>query len=153
MMSSIYFFSVRERNIPITTFLHSGNFDIILLVDKMEVSGGSAGGKTSRKAITPEVLNNENIVYEERRLSIGDFIWIARSKSRSIELVLPYVVERKRMDDLRSSIIDGRYAEQKMRMKQSGIPNKIYLVEEIANSKSNISGRPADQLHNKGLDR
>ena len=56
------------------------------------------------------------------------------------------------MDDLRSSIIDGRYGEQKQRIKNSGIPNKIYLVEEIG-YKWNVSSRPADQLHHKGLDR
>ena len=30
------------------------------------------------------------------------------------ELVLPYIIERKRMDDLSSSIVDGRFAEQKV---------------------------------------
>ena len=30
------------------------------------------------------------------------------------ELVLDYIIERKRMDDLSSSIIDGRYSEQKV---------------------------------------
>jgi crossover junction endonuclease MUS81 len=30
------------------------------------------------------------------------------------ELVLDYIIERKRMDDLNSSIIDGRFREQKV---------------------------------------
>lgn len=31
-----------------------------------------------------------------------------------MDLVLDYIVERKRMDDFCSSIIDGRYKEQKV---------------------------------------
>lgn len=32
----------------------------------------------------------------------------------SREIVLEYIVERKRMDDLAGSIVDGRYREQKV---------------------------------------
>jgi len=31
-----------------------------------------------------------------------------------VELVLDYIVERKRMDDLADSIVDGRFREQKV---------------------------------------
>lgn len=44
------------------------------------------------------------------------------------ELILPYVVERKRTDDLASSIRDGRYKEQKYRLAQTKL-NVIYLIE------------------------
>ena len=33
------------------------------------------------------------------------------------------------MDDLASSIKDGRFREQKFRLKQTGFKNLIYLVE------------------------
>ena len=46
------------------------------------------------------------------------------------EVVLAYVVERKRLDDLDSSIKDGRFLEQKFRLKRSGIKNAIYVVED-----------------------
>ena len=78
-----------------------------------------------------------------RKLNIGDFIWIAREKvniSHGIvytdvcivspshynyytdqlrapdarEIVLEHIIERKRMDDLASSIIDRRFSEQKV---------------------------------------
>lgn len=53
--------------------------------------------------------------FEVRRLSVGDFLWICRDESnKDNELVLPYIVERKRMDDLASSIKDGRFHEQKV---------------------------------------
>ena len=74
--------------------------------------------------------------YESRKLSIGDFVWIAKDRrggsSRQRELVLPFVVERKRMDDLRSSIMDGRYKEQKQRLSRCGLPRKLYLIENTA---------------------
>ena len=46
------------------------------------------------------------------------------------ELVLPFLVERKRQDDLWASVKDGRYDEQKFRMKNSGLEHLFYLVED-----------------------
>lgn len=43
--------------------------------------------------------------------------------------VLGFVVERKTAEDLAKSIIDGRYAEQKVRLKKSGLSKVTYLVE------------------------
>ena len=43
---------------------------------------------------------------------------------------MDFIVERKRMDDLASSICDGRFREQKHRLKQSGLGHVIYLIEE-----------------------
>lgn len=51
--------------------------------------------------------------FEIRHLKVGDFVWISRHKNGK-ELTLPYVVERKRMDDLGGSIKDGRFHEQKV---------------------------------------
>ena len=52
-------------------------------------------------------------------------------------LVLPYVVERKRIDDLFGSITqkEGRYYEQKQRMVECGIRHKWYLVENFYKAK------------------
>ena len=46
-----------------------------------------------------------------------------------VEYVLDFIVERKTADDLAASIMDGRYDEQKFRLKSCGINNVIYLVE------------------------
>ena len=43
--------------------------------------------------------------------------------------MLDYVVERKRCDDLVSSVRDQRYAAQKYRMRQSRLRNLFYLLE------------------------
>lgn len=67
---------------------------------------------------------------EVRKLNVGDFLWIAQHKSdKTKELVLPYIIERKRLDDLSSSIKDGRFHEQKFRLKKCGIQNVVYLIE------------------------
>lgn len=47
------------------------------------------------------------------------------------ELVLPYVVERKRLDDLAQSIRGTRYHEQKHRLSRCGLPHVIYLAEAL----------------------
>jgi crossover junction endonuclease MUS81 len=57
-------------------------------------------------------LSSLNVVFEMRRLSVGDFAWICRDKNGR-ELMLPYILERKRLDDLSGSIQDGRFHEQK----------------------------------------
>lgn len=41
--------------------------------------------------------------------------------------ILDYVVERKKADDLISSMHDGRYKEQKFRLKNSGFKTIYYL--------------------------
>ncbi|XP_053998116.1 crossover junction endonuclease MUS81 [Hylaeus anthracinus] len=112
-----------QRNI----YLESNKFDIILLVDTQE----TCGVKTkSQHDATKRELSELNTLYEVRHLKVGDFAWIARCRTTKNELVLPYIVERKRIDDLCASITDGRFHEQKFRLKQSGIENLMYIIEE-----------------------
>ena len=130
--------TLQDRHKP-SFFLNPGEFEVILIVDNMEVAGGNQGGKKSRKELTIKELKANGVQFETRHLTIGDFAWIAKEKvaldpSRlrqrtPRELILPYIVERKRMDDLKQSIIDGRYKEQKLRLAQCGLRNIIYLVE------------------------
>ena len=64
------------------------------------------------------------VQFDVRKLNVGDFLWVGREKvcpvpgqlslPRSREVVLEYIVERKRMDDLAGSITDGRFKEQKV---------------------------------------
>lgn len=87
-------------------------------------------------------LKRNKIDFDVRKLHVGDFLWVARERvpscpgqanaPRPRELVLDYVVERKRMDDLCGSIVDGRFREQKFRMKRCGLRNRIYLVEDCS---------------------
>lgn len=77
-----------------------------------------------------------NLKHEYRSLKVGDFTWIAQSKTnKNEELVLPYIIERKRMDDLGASIKDGRFHEQKFRLRRCGLENVIYMVENYGKNK------------------
>lgn len=64
-------------------------------------------------------------------LSLGDILWIYKDPVTNIEYVLDYILERKTLDDLAASIRDGRYREQKYRLKKSGISNVYYLFEGL----------------------
>lgn len=84
---------------------------------------------------TLKALEKRKVNFEVRRLSVGDFLWICRDEfDKDVEMVLPYIVERKRMDDLASSIKDGRFHEQKFRLSDCGLPNRIYMIENRGNN-------------------
>ncbi|XP_047530955.1 crossover junction endonuclease MUS81 [Vanessa atalanta] len=111
--------------------MDAGTFDIILLIDKNETSGFS-------KKNDPTVAQFNkfpDLKHEYRSLKVGDFTWVARHKTSNEELVLPYVVERKRMDDLGASIKDGRFHEQKFRLRKCGLKHVIYMVESYGKNK------------------
>ncbi|KAL6563561.1 Crossover junction endonuclease mus81 [Orobanche gracilis] len=86
-----------------------------------------------------EISNSDRCV---RRLPVGDGIWLARHKYLGSEYVLDFIVERKNVDDLRHSIKDNRYRDQKMRLvgchrrtsDRCGLKKRIYLVEGDPNS-------------------
>lgn len=102
--------------------LKAGEFDIILAMDSRE--------KLDIKNF------DETIKCEIRTLACGDFVWLARPKGinptdRTRDLVLDYVVERKRTDDLWQSKCDGRLEQQKDRLLNSGIRRPVFLIEEF----------------------
>lgn len=68
-------------------------------------------------------------------LPIGDFAWLYDGQ------VLDYIVERKKADDLLSSILDGRYKEQKFRLRHSGFTNIFYLFEGHLKGANTLSER------------
>lgn len=100
--------------------------NIILIIDLREKGANN-------EIIKDEILNlindKNNIKVEERNLSIGDFIWIYKDTKDNEEYIIDYLIERKTLNDLASSIMDGRYTEQKYRMKNSSFKNISYLFE------------------------
>ncbi|KAK7505471.1 hypothetical protein BaRGS_00003216 [Batillaria attramentaria] len=108
--------------------LYPGTFDVVL--------------KSSSKTLLPDLIKN-GVNCDLRVLNVGDLLWVARERTQPSvfpgqqnqqesmrrELVLNYVVERKRMDDLVSSMIGGRMKEQKFRLKHCGLQEKIILIE------------------------
>uniref|UniRef100_A0A8C4Z9M0 Crossover junction endonuclease MUS81 n=1 Tax=Gadus morhua TaxID=8049 RepID=A0A8C4Z9M0_GADMO len=122
-----------------------GDYDIILCVDFIETTGGS---NHCKQDLVKELQRN-GVTFDVRKLNVGDFLWVARERVAPIpgqlrapeakELVLDYIIERKRMDDLCGSIIDGRFREQKFRLKRCGLSKPIYLVEECGTAASHMS--------------
>lgn len=112
-----------------------GTFTIELVLDNREVRS-----KTDRDYIEDE-LARRGIQVIKRSLELGDALWVAKCKDPLLlprlgeegdEIVLDYIVERKRLDDLVASIKDRRFHEQKFRLRRSGVRNVIYIIEEIA---------------------
>ncbi|XP_068163974.1 crossover junction endonuclease MUS81 [Antennarius striatus] len=122
-----------------------GTYEILLCVDFIETTGGNQ----LRKQELVKELQRNGVNFDIRKLSVGDFLWVAREKVAPVpgqlrapaarELVLDYIIERKRMDDLCGSIIDGRFREQKFRLKRCGLRKPIYLVEECGSAASHLS--------------
>lgn len=104
-----------------------GTFNIHLILDSREVRS-----KSDRTYLQTE-LSTRDVTPITRPLHLGDALWIARHNTSGKELVLDYVIERKRMDDLVGSIKDGRFHEQKWRLRRSGVKNIIYLIEDVGN--------------------
>ena len=83
--------------------------------------------KSSSKSLLPDLIKN-GVTCDLRLLNVGDLLWVAREKAAPgaslgmmgnaqpprRELVLNYIVERKRLDDFVSSMIGGRMKEQKV---------------------------------------
>uniref|UniRef100_A0A3B5AXK4 Crossover junction endonuclease MUS81 n=1 Tax=Stegastes partitus TaxID=144197 RepID=A0A3B5AXK4_9TELE len=106
-------------------------------------------GSNHRKQELVKELQRNRVNFDIRKLNVGDFLWVAREKVTPVpgqlrvpagrELVLDYIIERKRMDDLCGSIIDGRFREQKFRLKRCGLHRPVYLVEEHGTAASHLS--------------
>lgn len=115
--------------------LAPGSFTVHLILDTREIRA-----RTDRDYIQDELVK-KGVKPMIRSLEIGDALWVAKCHDANFltrlgaegdEVVLDYIVERKRLDDLISSIKDGRFHEQKFRQKRSGIKNVIYVVEEMS---------------------
>lgn len=102
------------------------DYEVILIIDIGEA-------KSKEKCEIQTKISRQDVKSEVRKLHVGDFAWIAKHKTKKNlpELILPYIIERKRLDDLASSIKDKRFHEQKFRLKQCGIENIIYLIENL----------------------
>lgn len=115
--------------------LAPGTFTVHLVLDNREVRT-----KDDRDYISEE-LTKKGTKPLVRPLELGDFFWVAkchdpdllsRHSEEGSEICLDWIVERKRLDDLVGSITDGRFQEQKFRLRKSGVKNVIYLIEEFS---------------------
>lgn len=111
------------RNVPYDVW-NPEDYEVAVLFDTREMRS-----QTERDFFQKRV-SHHNISCDVRALSVGDILWIARHKHTGKEVVLNYVCERKRIDDLAISIKDGRFVEQKNRLQKSALKNVYYIVEE-----------------------
>ncbi|KAK2778188.1 DNA repair protein [Colletotrichum kahawae] len=112
-----------------------GSFTVHLALDNREVRA------LKDRDYMQEELTKKGVKPLVRALEIGDAHWIAkchdpaalsRYGAEGDEVVLDWIVERKRLDDLVGSVKDGRFHEQKFRLRKSGVKNVIYIIEEIS---------------------
>ncbi|KAM0746138.1 hypothetical protein T439DRAFT_307131 [Meredithblackwellia eburnea MCA 4105] len=113
--------------------LKPGTFKIMLIVDTREVS--NKGGSSQKRTEFYETLERAGVPVDRKMLPLGDMIWVARRNGTDgsrpgDDVVLDSIVERKRLDDLVHSLQDGRLNSQKLRMKDSGLSDRIYLLEK-----------------------
>ncbi|OBA27789.1 ERCC4-domain-containing protein [Hanseniaspora valbyensis NRRL Y-1626] len=109
--------------IPYETWNYK-SYEVVLLIDTREIRSIQ-----DRDFFTSE-LTKKGVKVETRQLSLGDFIWIARHLDTKKEVFLNCIIERKRIDDLCSSIKDNRFYEQKQRLNKTGYKWCFYIVEE-----------------------
>ena len=88
----------------------AGSYEIVLILDTREIESRNNRDRFAEK------LAEKGVKIETRALRLGDVCWVARRTDglggEEDECVLDYVLERKRLDDLCSSMRDGRYHEQ-----------------------------------------
>ncbi|KAJ7533191.1 hypothetical protein O6H91_13G036900 [Diphasiastrum complanatum] len=104
-------------------------YDVILLLDDREHFTKANKGLNYKPNFANRLRSQYQVEVEIRHLPIGDATWIARDKFHETEYVLDFIVERKAVDDLWTSIKDTRYKQQKLRLMRCGLKRLIYLVE------------------------
>ena len=86
-----------------------GSYEIILALDNREMRS-----RKDRDFFQLE-LEKRGVKVITIPLTLGDVCWVARSIYNHEDMtILDYIIERKGKDDLISSIMDGRFREQKV---------------------------------------
>ena len=121
--------------------LPADSYTMHMIMDHREVLTRTSMQDTTRRVTFEELLRQQGVQAELRSLELGDVLWVARPKpnlpadvaqlwARIQEVALDVVIERKRLDDLAASILDGRWHDQKNRLRNSGIGQIVYLIED-----------------------
>ncbi|KAL3428065.1 crossover junction endonuclease MUS81 [Phlyctema vagabunda] len=117
---------------PLT--IPAGSFTVEFMLDVREIRA------TRDRDYLENELIKRGIKPIMKALALGDGLWVAKCKDPQLlqqlglegdYIMLDWIVERKRLDDLVGSIKDGRFHEQKFRLKKSGVKNVIYIIEEM----------------------
>ncbi|CAK9044012.1 unnamed protein product [Durusdinium trenchii] len=116
----------RKEPLELRSFSVPGK--LVLLLDHREV--GASKEHALKGAMLSELQKRLGVeAVEARVLPLGDVLWIWRNE-KGEELVAGWIVERKTFADLSSSILDGRYEEQKGRLLEApNLEGVIFLIE------------------------
>ncbi|VDI68102.1 Hypothetical predicted protein [Mytilus galloprovincialis] len=88
---------------------YDGSDGVVLLVDISEMGGDRVGlGDLCR------MIEGVNIKYKTRKLLVGDYSWVWNCDGT--ERILPFLVERKRADDVARTLKEGRFWTQVIKM-------------------------------------
>ncbi|CAC5425947.1 unnamed protein product [Mytilus coruscus] len=88
---------------------YDGSDGVVLLVDISEMGGDRVGlGDLCR------MIEDVNIKYKTRKLPVGDYSWVWNCDGT--ERILPFLVERKRADDIARTLKEGRFWTQVTKM-------------------------------------
>ena len=94
-----------------------------------DACGREVSSKTDRQYIQKH-LRKLGVTVDVRMLPLGDVLWVVTRRAQepqasavdhAAEWVCPFIVERKTAADLRSSITDTRYKEQKVSASNTSI--------------------------------
>ncbi|KAL0489932.1 hypothetical protein AKO1_005464, partial [Acrasis kona] len=96
-------------------------YDLCLIVDQRE-------RHQNDRNFFKEALS-QHVKCESNQLSLGDVVWTAVHKKTKKSKLLNFIIERKAIDDLAGSIMDGRYKEQRFRLRECGMNCIMYLIE------------------------
>ncbi|KAF7691535.1 Crossover junction endonuclease MUS81 [Cucumispora dikerogammari] len=95
------------------------SFDISLIIDSREIKS-----KKAQTFFQSEFIKRD-ISIKTKSLSVGDFTWILTNNSE--EYLVPYLIERKCLNDFLNSIYTKRLYEQLNRLKR--YKNIFYIIE------------------------
>jgi len=98
-----------------------GSGAVVLHCDQREVKGSGKG----KKELLKNLKNLKSFIVQYTVLNISDFCFLKDGRVKIL-------IERKRIDDLASSIKDKRYREQKKRLNDVARTRPFYLIEHKA---------------------
>ncbi|KAK8799684.1 hypothetical protein WA158_006232 [Blastocystis sp. Blastoise] len=116
-----------------TIQLAKNQWTIDLVLDNREIRNRNDRGYIYTR------LAGRGIPVLSRSIALGDVQFILKHKTQDeMEYIMDFIVERKTISDLVSSILDGRFLEQKSRLHKSHIRHVFYLIEGTPTSQEAI---------------
>lgn len=139
-----------EEDVEISSLLTGGKVKMLIDHRELRAHEVSSKQKSTNGTSIEEILHEQNAIFDLSNLAMGDMLWVYRvpnnqnktstsltkGKSKNTNftsysdyVILDAIVERKTVEDLCQSIVDGRFKEQKYRLQKSNFSKVFYLIE------------------------